>query len=88
MPELEVGTQPCYRDLVSLCKAGSEEASGIWTCESNTGHQRAGSRALRLQKGPQLRKETVQRPRDEKEQTELGELQVDWPGWSIIECTM
>ena len=44
------------------------------------GHQRVGSGALRLPKEHVLWKQPLQRPRDQKDQIELGESQVDRPG--------
>lgn len=89
----EVGTQPCYRGgLLSHCQVRSEKASGTGIRGRNLGRQRADRtrgcrRDTRLQKGHELRKQPVQRPRDEKEQTELRDLQADWPGWGSIELS-
>ena len=81
----EVGTQPCYSGgLLSLCQARAEKASGTGMYGRNLGHQRLGSGALRLPKEHVLQKQPLQRPRDQKDQIELGESQVDRPGWSMI----
>ena len=81
----EVGTQPCHSGgLLSPCQARAEKASGAGMCGRNLGHQRVGSGALRLPEGHELWKQPLQRPRDRKDQIELGESQVDRPGWSMI----
>ena len=68
----------------SVPQARAGKASGTGMCGRNLGHRRVGSGALRLPKGHELGKQPLQRPRDREDQTELGESQVDRPGWSMI----
>ena len=77
----EVGTQPLLQRRFPFTLPGEVWDWGMWKKPRSS----KGRQDTRLQKGHELRKQPVQRPRDEKEKTELGELQADWPGWSITE---